>query len=186
MSVISLCCILVHPLVSSCTNLTYNCSSGEDNGQAESWDDNARCEEDGQLFAGITGWVCVIHDSPRDAVRDRRKDVEEEEEQRPVFTAKNGRHIVTQLFCFLFLPARSVRVNLAVHCNLYLVLWTWTNCVTFMYVMIRYLLIHREGTSEHEKHEANGPSERKADESCSTRAGEWVSLPIRLTAKCIY
>lgn len=68
--------------------MTYYFSSCEDYGQAEGWDDNARREEDGQLFAGVTGWVCVINHPPRDAVRDGREDVEEEEEQRPVFAAK--------------------------------------------------------------------------------------------------
>lgn len=66
---------------------TYNVSSGEDDGEAEGRDDDARREEDGQLLAGVAGRVCVIHHSPGDAVRDRGEDVEEEEEQRPVFAA---------------------------------------------------------------------------------------------------
>lgn len=68
--------------------LTYNFSSCEDDGQAEGWDDDARREEDGQLFAGVAGRVCVVDHPPRDAVRDGGEDVEEEEEQRPVFTAE--------------------------------------------------------------------------------------------------
>lgn len=71
--------------------VTYYFSSCEDNGQAEGWDDDARREEDGQLFAGITGRVCVVDHPPRDAVRDGREDVEEEEEQRPVFAANRER-----------------------------------------------------------------------------------------------
>lgn len=70
---------------------TYNVSSGEDDGKAEGRDDDARREEDGQLLAGIAGRVRVIHDSPGDAVRDRGEDVEEEEEQRPVFAADTGK-----------------------------------------------------------------------------------------------
>lgn len=66
---------------------THNVGSGEDDGEAEGRDDDARCEEDGQLLAGVAGRVCVIHHSPGDAVRDRGEDVEEEEEQRPVFAA---------------------------------------------------------------------------------------------------
>ena len=74
---------------------TYNCSSCEDDGQAEGWNDDARREEDGELFAGVTGRVRVVNHPPRDAVRDRSEDVEEEEEQRPVFAAdgeKRGRN----------------------------------------------------------------------------------------------
>lgn len=52
-------------------NATYNFSSREDDGKAEGRDDDARREEDGQLFAGVAGRVCVVHDSPGDAVRDR-------------------------------------------------------------------------------------------------------------------
>lgn len=71
-----------------CTlNVTYDFSSREDDGKAERRDDDARCEEDGQLFAGVAGRVCVIDNPPRDAVRDWWEDVEEEEEQRPVFAA---------------------------------------------------------------------------------------------------
>lgn len=68
--------------------VTHHFCSCEDNRQAEGWNDDARCEEDGQLFAGITGGVCVVDHSPRDAVRNGREDVEEEEEQRPVFAAE--------------------------------------------------------------------------------------------------
>lgn len=71
--------------------MTYYFSSCEDDGQAEGWNDDARREEDGQLFAGVTGRVCVVDHPPRDAVRDGREDVEEEEEQRPVFAAEGGR-----------------------------------------------------------------------------------------------
>lgn len=67
--------------------MTYHFSSREDDGKAERRDDDARCEEDGQLFAGVAGRVCVVHHPPGDAVRDWREDVEEEEEQRPVFAA---------------------------------------------------------------------------------------------------
>lgn len=72
-------------------SVTYYFSSREDNGQAEGWDDNARREEDGQLFAGVAGRVCVVDHPPWDAVRDGREDVEEEEEQRPVFAAERER-----------------------------------------------------------------------------------------------
>lgn len=68
-------------------NVTYDFSSRKDDGKAERRDDDARGEEDGQLFAGVAGRVCVVDDPPGDAVRDRREDVEEEEEQRPVFAA---------------------------------------------------------------------------------------------------
>lgn len=68
--------------------MTYDCSSREDDGKAERRDDDARGEEDGQLFAGVAGRVCVIDDPPRDAVWDRWEDVEEEEEQRPVSAAQ--------------------------------------------------------------------------------------------------
>lgn len=68
--------------------VTHHFCSCKDNGQAEGWNDDARREEDGQLFAGITGRVCVVDHPPRDAVRNGRKDVEEEEEQRPVFAAE--------------------------------------------------------------------------------------------------
>lgn len=67
---------------------THHLGSGEDDGQAERWDDDARREEDGQLFAGVAGRVGVVDHSPRDAVRDGTQDVEEEEEQRPVFAAR--------------------------------------------------------------------------------------------------
>lgn len=70
---------------------TYYVGSREDDGQAESRDDDARREEDGQLFAGVAGRVCVVDHPPRDAVRDGREDVEEEEEQRPVFAAGTER-----------------------------------------------------------------------------------------------
>lgn len=33
-----------------------------------------------------------------------------------------------------------------------------------------YLLVHREGTSQHEEHEANGPSKGQADESLKVGA----------------
>lgn len=69
--------------------MTHYFSSGEDDGQAEGRDDDARREEDGELFAGVAGRVCVIDHPPRDAVRDGWQDVEEEEEQRPVFTAES-------------------------------------------------------------------------------------------------
>lgn len=69
-------------------SVTYYFSSCEDDGQAKRWDDDARREEDGQLFAGVTGRVCVVDHPPRDAVRDGGEDVEEEEEQRPVFAAE--------------------------------------------------------------------------------------------------
>lgn len=69
---------------------TYDFSPRKDNGQAEGWDDDACCEEDGQLFAGVTGRVRVIHYPPGDAVRDGGQDVEEEQEQGPVFAAKTG------------------------------------------------------------------------------------------------
>lgn len=68
--------------------MTYYFGSREDDGQAESWNDDARREEDGQLFAGVAGRVCVVDHPPRDAVWDGREDVEEEEEQRPVFAAE--------------------------------------------------------------------------------------------------
>lgn len=67
--------------------MTYDFSSREDDGKAERRNDDARREEDGQLFAGVAGRVCVIDNPPRDAVRDWWEDVEEEEEQRPVFAA---------------------------------------------------------------------------------------------------
>lgn len=70
--------------------VTYYFSSGKDDGQAEGWDHDARREEDGELFAGIAGRVCVVDHSSRNAVRDGREDVEEEEEQRPVFAAKRA------------------------------------------------------------------------------------------------
>ncbi len=75
--------------------LTYYFSSREDDGQPKGWNYDARREEDGQLFAGITGRVCVIDHPPRDAVRDGREDVEEEEEQRPVLAAEKVREIHT-------------------------------------------------------------------------------------------
>lgn len=34
-----------------------------------------------------------------------------------------------------------------------------------------YSLVYRERASEHEEHEAHGPPERQADESCKTRGG---------------
>lgn len=71
--------------------MTYHFSSCKDNGQAESWDDDARREEDGQLFAGITGRVCVVDHPPWDAVRNGWEDVEEEKEQGPVFAAERER-----------------------------------------------------------------------------------------------
>lgn len=67
---------------------TYYLSSSKDDGQAEGWNDDACREEDGQLFASITGWVCVINHPPWDAVRDGREDVEEKKEQWPVFAAE--------------------------------------------------------------------------------------------------
>lgn len=69
---------------------THHISSGEDDGQAEGRDDDARREEDGQLLAGVAGRVCVVHHPPRDAVRDGAEDVEKEQEQRPVFAADAG------------------------------------------------------------------------------------------------
>lgn len=71
--------------------ITYYFSSCEDDGQTEGWNDDSRREEDGQLFAGVTGRVCVVDHPPRDAVGDGREDVEEEEEQRPVFAATRER-----------------------------------------------------------------------------------------------
>lgn len=70
---------------------THHLSSGEDDGKAEGRDDDARREEDGQLLAGVAGRVCVVHHPPRDAVRDGAKDVEKEQEQRPVFAADTGK-----------------------------------------------------------------------------------------------
>lgn len=70
---------------------THHISSGEDDGQAEGRDDDARREEDGQLLAGVAGRVCVVHHPPRDAVRDGAEDVEEEQKQRPVCAAEAGK-----------------------------------------------------------------------------------------------
>lgn len=71
--------------------VTHHISSGEDDGQAEGRDDDARREEDGQLLAGVAGRVCVVHHPPRDAIRDGAEDVEKEQEQRPVFAADMGK-----------------------------------------------------------------------------------------------
>lgn len=69
---------------------THHTSSGEDDGQAEGRDDDARREEDGQLLAGVAGRVGVVHHPPRDAVRDGAEDVEEEQKQGPVCAADTG------------------------------------------------------------------------------------------------
>ena len=39
-------------------------------------------------------------------------------------------------------------------------------------VCVWYLLVHREGTSKHEEHETDGPSEGQTDESCRTDRGK--------------
>lgn len=62
--------------------------AGEYDWEAKSRHDDPRGEEYSQLFAGIAGRVCIVHHAPRDAVRDGRQDVEEEEEERPVFATK--------------------------------------------------------------------------------------------------
>lgn len=59
-------------------------SAGEDDGQAERRHHDACGQEHRQLLTGITGRVGVLHHTPRDAVRERTEDVEEEQEQRPV------------------------------------------------------------------------------------------------------
>lgn len=71
--------------------MTYDFGSGEDDGQSKGWDDDARREEDGQLFAGVAGRVRVVDQPPRNAVRDGGEDVEEEDKQRPVFAAEGKR-----------------------------------------------------------------------------------------------
>lgn len=71
--------------------VTYYFGSCKDDWQAEGRDDDARREEDGELFAGVAGRVGVVDHSPRDAVGDGGEDVEEEQEQRPVFAAGSRR-----------------------------------------------------------------------------------------------
>lgn len=52
----------------------------------------------------------------------------------------------------------TASVNLAVNMDVKDGLWWWW-----------YLLIHREGTPQHEEHEADGPSKGQADESYKRR-----------------
>ena len=68
--------------------ITYYISSSENDRQAKGWDHDPCREEYGQLFAGITGGVCVVNHSPGNAIRDRREDIEEEKEQGPVCAAE--------------------------------------------------------------------------------------------------
>lgn len=60
-------------------------SSSKYDGQAKSRNDNSRGEEYGQFFTGVTGRICVVHHAARDAIWDWWQNVEEQQEQRPVF-----------------------------------------------------------------------------------------------------
>lgn len=74
----------------------YHSGAGEYDRQPEGRHDDPRGQEYGQLFAGITSRVSVVHHTSRDAVRDGWQDVEEEQEQRPVLTAQKHQRMNKQ------------------------------------------------------------------------------------------
>lgn len=79
------------PKCTSKSNL-YHTSAGEDDGQAKGRHNDPCGEENGQFFAGITSRVCIIHHTARDAVWDRRQDVEEEKKEWPIFAMGTNTH----------------------------------------------------------------------------------------------